>query len=73
MYTSPQSEKNATLGRRLMLAENYRTSPNFKSLARGSVYDAPKLVVMDTNQEVTKSEQKEIQSSVHAAILGIST
>ena len=69
MYDNPNNASSLA-GRRLLLAENFRSAPNFAPQTRGSVYDSPKVIVLDQNQSITGREKKEIQSSVHAALLG---
>ena len=69
MYDNPRNA-SPLAGRRLLLAEKFRSAPNFVPPTRDSVYDSPKMVVLDENQCITEKEKKEIKSSVHAALFG---
>ncbi len=69
MLNDRQSEKSTESSRRLVLAENYRASPNFVPLTRASVFDAPRRITLDEGQTASREERREIRNSVHEVIL----
>ena len=69
MYNNPNNAPSLS-ARRLLLAESFRSTPNFAPRTRESVFDTPKVIVLDENQSIAGREKKEIQSSVHAALMG---